>query len=201
MVYAATIPELHDMRIKDPDYYNDMMMKFQQERPDVFSGVSSLIYTYDKGKKMVSAVEKNIDPTAYIDLQKASAIKLEDLETAQGDLAPIAQEAAYLKALSAGAIEPPSGYTMTGIDSRIAELEDAYAQYIQFRGEQFQTRQFSLRMEELTNLYDNVINQHMKQFTVEPGEVHPDSRKEYVQTIQDLDYSNVINSLDLLMGD
>jgi hypothetical protein len=199
-VYGKSIQDLHGMSQADPRTYSDIMKGLQLERPDVYGSVASLVYVYDKGRKLISQVEAGIDKWTYLDLQKASLTKLEDLETAQGDLTKIAQESAFLRLIQSGDIKPP-GYDIAGINDRIVQLDQTYAKYLQFRGEQYKNGEFTLRIDELTPLYDNFFSRHTSMLFEEPGEVHPKEREEYVQSIQDLDYNNVINSLDLLMGD
>ena len=198
-VMRNSVQDLYEFMKDDYQGFEDMMKSLQKERPEVYGMVAGLVSTYDKGKGLWDQVEQNIDPVSYMDLQSASLRKLEDLETAQHDIAPIAQELANLRVMKSGNMGTNIPFNAGQLEERITGLEKKLSGYFEFKHGQFLEGEYTLRIDELTDLYNNIFNQHTSNLFTDKDEVHPDSRQEYFDAVQDLDYNNIINSVDLLI--
>ena len=207
LAMRSSVKDLYEMmdgdRRNNTRVFEDFMIGLQQERPDVYSVIGGLVHTYDKGKGLWDQVEQDVDPVSYMDLQAASLRKIESLQTSQQEISPIAQELANLTAMKNGAFGPNIPFNPSQLEERINGLKLALTNYFEFKHSQFLETKQGLRIDELTDLYDNMFNQHLSNLLVEEekGEVHPDSRQGYFDAIQDLDYQNIINSVDLLLNE
>ena len=198
MLKNYSISELYNLQKEDPTAYQSMMGGLSKERMDVWTHVVGLVDTYKKGSELVQKVEEDIDFEYSMDVQTAAKLKLEDMEEVQVVLNPLAQRASYITAMLAGEIEIPGTTTKAALEKELINLKSNFVAYQANKAGEYQEGTFSLRADELDEIWSRSIERNLNYIITEPDEVVPEEREEYMEGVKDLDYDNIIQALDLI---
>lgn len=182
------------------DTFARMMKALAVERPDVWSRMSSLIDVYGRGSAMLAKVEGDADAFQYIDLQVAAANNLRDMESAQEDLIPLAQEYVNLDLQLKGVIPMTEGFNEQIVSNRIKGIGELFTRYEAYRIEQYESGQFSLRPDEIDDIFNKAIERHAQILAGGEFDDPSEDRKDYINTLEDLNYTNILDSLNKLVG-
>ena len=198
MLKNYSISELYNLQKEDPAAYQAMMGGLSKERMDVWTHVVGLVDTYKKGSELVQKVEEDIDFEYSMDVQTAAKLKLEDMEVVQVVLNPLSHRASYITAMLGGEIEIPGTTTKAALERELINLKSNFVAYQANKAGEYQEGTFSLRADELDEIWSRSVTRNLDYIITEPGEVVPDEREEYMEGVKDLDYDNIIQALDLI---
>ena len=92
------------------------------------------------------------------------------------------------------------GFNPQVVSNRLKGISELFTRYEAYRAEQYQAGQFSLRPDEIDDIYNKAIGRHAQILAGGATDFPSDDRKDYIETLEDLDYSNVLDSLNKLIG-
>jgi hypothetical protein len=196
--YQSDITELYDLKIDNPTRYQELIAGLSEENPAAAGTLSNILASYAEGQRIVKSMETQ-DSFNQIEFQKAARLRLESMEEAQLVIIPLAQEYAYLKLASQG-LADAEGMSPAVIAKRMKDIEIGVAEYKNIQHNRFMNKEFHLRPDMIDDIWDKTAKKNFDLLLKDDGEEtgYTEERREYEETVKDLDYNNIFKSLDLL---
>ena len=92
------------------------------------------------------------------------------------------------------------GFNEQIVSNRIKGIGELFTRYEAYRIEQYESGQFSLRPDEIDDIFNKAIERHAQILAGGEFDDPSEDRKDYINTLEDLNYTNILDSLNKLVG-